>query len=58
MPKATMTKRDQNLAQRDKPRKSGASKRVFREILFPTEPTSIDPERLDRAIELVMSRRK
>jgi hypothetical protein len=35
-----------------------ASKVVHREILFPTEPTSIDPRRIDRAIERVMSRRK
>jgi len=34
------------------------SKVEHREILFPTEPTSIDPARIDRAIELVMSRRK
>lgn len=29
-----------------------------REILFPTEPTTIPRERIDRAIEQVMSRRK
>jgi hypothetical protein len=29
-----------------------------REILFPTEPTSIPHEKIDRAIDLVMSRKK
>jgi hypothetical protein len=29
-----------------------------REILFPTEPTSIPREEIDRAIEAVISRRK
>jgi hypothetical protein len=29
-----------------------------REILFPTEPTSIPHEEIDRAIDLVISRRK
>jgi len=29
-----------------------------REILFPTEPTSIPHEEIDRAIDAVMSRRK
>jgi hypothetical protein len=34
------------------------SKRSKREILFPTEPTSIPHEEIDRAIDAVMSRRK
>jgi len=34
------------------------SKGSQREILFPTEPTSIPHEEIDRAIEAVMSRRK
>jgi len=33
------------------------SKRL-RKILFPTEPTTIPHEKIDRAIEQVMSRRK
>ena len=34
------------------------SKRSRREILFPTEPTSIPREEIDRAIDVVMSRNK
>jgi hypothetical protein len=34
------------------------SKRSQREILFPTEPTSIPHDEIDRAIDAVMSRRK
>jgi hypothetical protein len=34
------------------------SKGTRREILFPTEPTSIPHEEIDRAIDAVMSRRK
>jgi hypothetical protein len=34
------------------------SKGTRREILFPTEPTSIPHEQIDRAIEAVMSRKK
>lgn len=30
----------------------------FREILFPTEPTSIDHKKIDRAVERVVSRKK
>jgi uncharacterized protein (DUF433 family) len=33
-------------------------KRTRREILFPTEPTSIPHEQIDRAIDAVMSRKK
>jgi hypothetical protein len=32
--------------------------RVGPEILFPTEPTSIDPKRIDRAIRRVIARKK
>ena len=58
MAKVTTTKREAVVTRREKPAKRGTAKRVFREILFPTEPTSIDPARIDRAIELVMARRK
>jgi hypothetical protein len=34
------------------------SKGTRREILFPTEPTSIPHEEIDRAIDAVMSRKK
>jgi hypothetical protein len=34
------------------------SKGTRREILFPTEPTSIPHEQIDRAIDAVMSRKK
>jgi hypothetical protein len=34
------------------------SRRARREILFPTEPTSIPREEIDRAIDAVMSRKK
>jgi hypothetical protein len=34
------------------------SKGTHREILFPTEPTSIPHEKIDRAIDAVMSRGK
>jgi hypothetical protein len=37
---------------------SSRSKGARREILFPTEPTSIPHEKIDRAIDLVMSRKK
>ena len=37
---------------------SSRSKGTRREILFPTEPTSIPREEIDRAIDLVISRRK
>jgi hypothetical protein len=37
---------------------SSRSKRPRREILFPTEPTTIPHEEIDRAIDLVMSRKK
>jgi hypothetical protein len=39
-------------------RKPQRSKGTQREILFPTEPTSIPHEEIDRAIDAVMSRRK
>ena len=38
--------------------KAKRSKTSQREILFPTEPTSIPHEEIDRAIDAVMSRRK
>lgn len=38
----------------DRPRSKGTR----REILFPTEPTSIPREQIDRAIDAVMSRKK
>jgi hypothetical protein len=38
----------------DRPRSKGTR----REILFPTEPTSIPHEQIDRAIDAVMSRKK
>jgi hypothetical protein len=34
------------------------SKGTHREILFPTEPTSIPHEEIDRAIDAVLSRKK
>jgi len=34
------------------------SRRTRREILFPTEPTSIPHEQIDRAIDAVMARKK
>jgi len=34
------------------------SRGTGREILFPTEPTSIPHEQIDRAIDAVMSRKK
>jgi len=37
---------------------SSRSKSTRREILFPTEPTTIPHEEIDRAIDLVMSRKK
>lgn len=37
---------------------SSRSKSTRREILFPTEPTTIPREEIDRAIDLVISRRK
>jgi hypothetical protein len=37
---------------------SSRSKDARPEILFPTEPTSIPREEIDRAVELVISRRK
>lgn len=52
---------------RDRPRVSGKfadrdgenkQAKERRKILFPTEPTSIPHEEIDRAIEQVMSRRK
>jgi hypothetical protein len=39
-------------------RNAKRSKGTHREILFPTEPTSIPHEEIDRAIDAVMSRRK
>jgi hypothetical protein len=57
MAKATAAKREKPASRHEAPKKSAKPKRV-REILFPTEPTSIDPELIDRAIERVMSRRK
>jgi len=35
-----------------------SSPKGVRRILFPTEPTTIPHEKIDRAIEQVMSRRK
>jgi hypothetical protein len=57
MAKATAAKHEKPTARRVQ-KKSGASKRVYPEILFPTEPTSIDPALIDRAIDLVIARRK
>jgi len=39
-------------------RSASRSKGTRREILFPTEPTSIPHEQLDRAIDAVMARKK
>ena len=39
-------------------RTASRSKRPRRKILFPTEPTTIPREEIDRAIDLVISRRK
>jgi|GEM_PF-1127648 len=39
-------------------RTASRSKGTRREILFPTEPTSIPHEQLDRAIDAVMARKK
>jgi len=36
----------------------GSFKGTRREILFPTEPTTIPREKIDRAIDAVISRRK
>jgi hypothetical protein len=43
-----------------KPQRNGGKKqpKERRKILFPTEPTSIPHEEIDRAIAQVMSRRK
>jgi hypothetical protein len=38
--------------------KSGSFKGVRREILFPTEPSTIGHKKIDRAIERVASRKK
>jgi hypothetical protein len=58
MAKATAAKHEKDIGRRGNQKKKSAPKRVFREILFPTEPTSIDPALIDRAIEYAMSRRK
>lgn len=42
----------------NKKRSSAASKGVRLDILFPTEPSTIGHEKIDRAIALVASRRK
>lgn len=42
----------------DRKRDSAPLKGIRRDILFPTEPSTIGREKIDRAIELVVSRRK
>ncbi len=51
----TLVKRDANASRPPDQKRSKANRR---EILFPTEPTTIPREKIDRAIERVMSRRK
>jgi hypothetical protein len=48
-------KRDADTARAAGPKGAKAPRR---KILFPTEPTTIPREEIDRAIDLVMSRRK
>ena len=40
----------------ERAKKDSPSRAPRRVILFPTEPTSIDPERIKAAVELVISR--
>jgi hypothetical protein len=47
-----------NGAVRDHSGASGQSRKRGREILFPTEPSTIGNEKIDRAIERVLSRKK
>ena len=54
-PRTETSKRD---AEATRVSNTNRSKGTQREILFPTEPTSIPHEEIDRAIEAVMSRRK
>jgi len=42
----------------DRKQKSGTPKRERRVILFPDEPTSIDPKLIDEAIRRVAARKK
>lgn len=52
-------KRDGNTGQFvDKKSDSAAFKSVRREILFPTEPSTIGHKKIDRAVERVVSRKK
>lgn len=52
-------KRDANTGQFvEKKSDSGAFKGVRREILFPTEPSTIGHKKIDRAVERVVSRKK
>lgn len=52
-------KRDQNSGQFvDTKSESAPFKGVRREILFPTEPSTIGRKKIDRAVERVVSRKK
>lgn len=55
----TGVKRDSTTGRFDGQRKGSSPFRgVRREVLFPTEPSTIGDRKIDRAVELVISRRK
>jgi hypothetical protein len=52
-------KREGNTVRLDPKRKDSSPFRgVRREVLFPTEPSTIGNSKIDRAVEIVISRRK
>lgn len=52
------TKSDKGTDRMADQKKSTPRKAFRRKILFPTEPSTIGNEKIDRAIELVLSRKK
>ena len=50
--------RDRSQVQYDRGHEKSTDKNVRRQILFPTEPSTIGHKKIDRAVERVVSRKK